>query len=71
MQHGHGFRRLAHLDQYRAATLRQASLPGVTGLSFICRQCGLSRQIGGRKRVVKGTTRFGFRCAHCVAKGPG
>lgn len=67
MEYGHGFGHLAHLDKYREATLRQASLPGVTRLSFICRKCGLSRGISGRKRVVQGTTRFGFYCAHCVA----
>lgn len=66
MQFGNGSGHMTHLDKYREATLRQASLPGVTCLSFICRKCGLSRGITGRKQVVRGTTRFGFHCAQCV-----
>ncbi len=50
----------ADLADYRAQTERQASMPGVTGPSFRCGECGRTCRIKGRKK-----TAAGWRCASC------
>ena len=45
---------------YRAQTGRQAAMPGVTGPSFRCGECGRHRATKGRKK-----TATGWRCAGC------
>lgn len=47
---------LAHLQ-----TGRQAVMPGVTGPSFRCGECGRHRATKGRKK-----TAVGWRCAECA-----
>lgn len=53
----------------REVTARQASMPGVTVASFVCRCCGRERLAHGRRQIVKGTSRFGYKCAECVEDG--
>lgn len=50
----------ADLAEYRDQTERQASMPGATSPSFICKQCQQSRRTAGRKRVP-----MGWVCAKC------
>ena len=45
---------------FREQTGRQAAMPGVTGPSFRCVECGRSRATKGRKK-----TAAGWRCAEC------
>lgn len=45
---------------YREQTGRQAKMPGVTGPSFRCGDCGRTLLIKGRKK-----TAAGWRCAGC------
>ena len=45
---------------FREQTERQAAMPGVTGPSFRCVECGRSRATKGRKK-----TAAGWRCAAC------
>ena len=45
---------------FREQTERQAAMPGVTGPSFRCVECGQSRATKGRKK-----TAAGWRCAEC------
>lgn len=53
---------------YRAQTERQAPMPGVTLGSLVCKACGQSKRIGGRKELVKGCQRLGYVCAECHAR---
>ena len=54
------FARQIDEQRYREQTERQASMPGVTGPSFRCVECGRSRATKGRKK-----TAAGWRCAEC------
>lgn len=51
---------------YRDGTLRHAALAGIMRPSFLCRKCGKSQVVSGRKQVLQGTSRFGYHCARCV-----
>lgn len=53
-------------EQYRDATIRHAALAGITRPSFLCRKCGESHGVSGRRQVVRGTSRFGYHCARCA-----
>ena len=45
-----------------------ASMAGIAyGQSFKCKVCGLPRDRVGRKPVIKGYSKGGYKCAHCVA----
>ena len=55
-----GFNFFADEVAYRAQTGRQAAMPGVTGPSFRCGECGRHRATKGRKK-----TATGWRCAEC------
>lgn len=55
-----GFNFFADEAAYRAQTGRQAAMPGVTGPSFRCGECGRHRATKGRKK-----TATGWRCAGC------
>ena len=55
-----GFNYFADEAAYRAQTGRQAAMPGVTGPSFRCGECGRTLLIKGRKK-----TASGWRCAGC------
>lgn len=55
-----GFNFFADEVAYRAQTGRQAVMPGVTGPSFRCGECGRHRATKGRKK-----TASGWRCADC------
>lgn len=48
------------LADYREQTERQATMPGVTGPSFRCGECGRTLLIKGRKKMAAG-----WRCAGC------
>ena len=54
--------------RFRDATARQAQMPGAMANSFRCQGCKQDRLIGGRKALVKDTTRYGFVCRECDAK---
>ena len=54
------FARQIDEQRYREQTGRQAAMPGVTGPSFRCVECGRSRATKGRKK-----TAAGWRCAEC------
>ena len=53
-----GFSFFADEVAYREQTGRQATMPGVTGPSFRCGECGRTLLIKGRKK-----TASGWRCA--------
>lgn len=53
----------------RAVTANQAAMAGVTEGSFICACCRLPKNARGRKQLVKGTSKFGYKCAECVGDG--
>ena len=55
-----GFNFFADEVAYREQTGRQAAMPGVTGPSFRCGECGRTLLIKGRKK-----TASGWRCAGC------
>ena len=55
-----GFNFFADEVAYQAQTGRQAAMPGVTGPSFRCGECGRHRATKGRKK-----TAAGWRCAAC------
>jgi hypothetical protein len=55
------------IEQYRDATQRLGRLPGVTLPSFRCQKCRKSRVVNGRRQAVRGTSRYGYHCADCVA----
>lgn len=55
-----GFNFFADEAAYREQTGRQAAMPGVTGPSFRCSECGRHRATKGRKK-----TAVGWRCAGC------
>jgi len=57
----------ASIEQFREATGRLARLAGVTLPSFRCQKCRQSRVVYGRRQVVRGTSRYGYHCADCVA----
>ena len=43
------------------------SMAGIAyGQSFICKACGLPRNRVGRKPVIKGFSKAGYRCSSCV-----
>lgn len=50
----------------RKTTDNQASMAGATEGSFICRCCGLPKNARGRKQMVKGTNKYGYKCASCA-----
>ena len=57
------------IARYREQTERRAkTMAGVAGPSFHCRGCGEKKTIKGRKPLVPGYTKAGYRCAECVAK---
>ena len=58
----------AAIASFREQTERQKKMAGVTLCSFICKSCGGSKRIGGRKELVKGVQRYGFICAECHEK---
>lgn len=58
-----------NVEGYRATTERHAVFAGVTSPSFICQRCGQHRTTNGRKRAVKGTTKFGYVCRECAGVG--
>ncbi|OYD52404.1 hypothetical protein CGK74_18180 [Thauera propionica] len=55
------------IAQYRDATLRHAKLAGITRPSFRCQRCRKDQGVSGRRQVVRGTSRYGYYCAHCAA----
>lgn len=57
----------AALARYRTQTDRQAQMPGATKPSFICKSCGQSKLVNGRKARVTGYSRAGYDCAECAA----
>lgn len=57
------------IAQFRDQTERQASCPGVTKPSFICRHCKQKRGTAGRTEVIKGYSRAGWICGQCVEVG--
>lgn len=58
----------AAIASFREQTERQKKMPGVTLCSFVCKACGQSKRIGGRKELVKGCQRLGYVCAECHAR---
>lgn len=62
------FHRQIDEQRYRETTERQAQMPGAMANSFRCQGCKQDRLIGGRKALVKDTTRYGFVCRECDAK---
>lgn len=61
------FRKAGDMAQYRDATFRQASMPGVTTPSFRCAGCGEIKTTAGRKAVVPGYSKAGWHCRDCAA----
>ena len=52
---------------YRARS-NNASMAGIQcGASFLCKACGNKRMAFGRKPMVKGYSKAGYKCAQCVA----
>lgn len=56
------------IAQFRDQTERQASCPGVTKPSFICKRCGQKKGTKGRKAVLIGYAKGGFYCASCMVE---
>ena len=53
-------------SQYRERS-NNACMAGIAyGQSFICKACGEKRSSVGRKPVIKGYSKGGYRCSSCV-----
>lgn len=57
-----------HEHQYREQTRRQASMPGVMAITFMCRKCKTPRAMAGRVMRVAGWPAGGYLCAGCAAE---
>lgn len=55
-------------DQFRSNTAKHATCAGITSPRFVCKCCGRSKPTSGRKPLVKGTGKFGYKCADCAAR---
>lgn len=57
-------------QQYRDTSERNArSMPALFSHTFTCRACGERFPLSaGRKQVVSGQPKYGFRCMDCHAK---
>ncbi len=60
-------------DGTREAKFRErsnnASMASIAiGQSFMCKACGLPRNRIGRKPMVKGYSKAGYKCAGCAAE---
>lgn len=51
---------------FRKTTENHATYSGVHSPSFRCQACGQNKLAKGRKQVVPGTSRFGYKCADCA-----
>lgn len=57
---------------YRQQSAKNAgAMNGVVRCIFVCRVCKDSKPITGRKMMVMGYSKAGYRCAECVAKRRG
>ncbi len=61
-------------DGQREFERRQSNAnPSMSGISygqtFICKRCKKPRNKVGRKPVIKGCSKAGYKCAQCVAEG--
>ena len=54
------------INEYRDRTARETSMVGVQFMAFTCRICRQRRPLAGRKQIVPGDKRYGYRCAGCV-----
>lgn len=57
------------LADYRDKTESMKVMMGAMRPSFICRCCGQNRAIGGRKMVVSGYPKAGWKCRDCAEAG--
>ena len=57
------------IDRARRVTALDAKMAGVMCSSFRCVCCGKDRKTEGRRQMVKGTNKFGYKCAVCVGEG--
>lgn len=54
---------------FRTATARNAAkMNGVVRCTFVCRVCHKTHAIAGRKAMVPGYSKAGYKCATCAAK---
>lgn len=61
--------------QQEAAYRAASNNPSMAGISlcatFMCKVCGMKKTTPGRKPVIKGYSRAGYRCAECVKTSMG
>lgn len=59
-----------HEQEYRDTSERNArSMPALFSQTFTCRACGKRFPLSaGRKQVVSGRPKYGFRCIDCHTK---
>lgn len=60
------FRSPTDTEQYRDSTATHRAMAGVTGPSFRCVKCKQVRSTKGRRAVIKGYSRAGYRCRECA-----
>ena len=64
-----GFNTQSAEQQYREQSKNLAKGPAVFSLQYTCQSCGQRKNArDGRKQVVPGAPKHGFRCMECHAK---
>ena len=56
------------VEVFRTQTERQKPMAGIMSPSFKCVVCKINKKTKGRKAVLRGSSKAGYKCADCVSK---